>query len=446
MQKKSIFKLARRELGDDRVIGIADILLVYTMISPIALNLIGFHVKLSPNSLRTALVLLGPGIIALSLYLLFFKKKICKKLKKIFLYLFAPTAIIIISSYKMWDSPFTRESLKFFTTYCVFGFFLSAISGLSSKRLRSLILIWLLCSLAFLFYDGFIIYSRGYLFEKVLEWPGDNQARLGALHFFFAICAFIHFTISSNIYARVASLTIFSLCFFLGFLAVSRSALLIFFFTFFVYAIYYTAIDKKGVFNHKFSVVALHVLIVMVISCITIKNIKDDRIRRYADFNKLSKHAAAYIYKKSDSAYKDRDSHRLRVWSKAIKEFKTNPILGSGYGATRYYDEILDEYFTHPHNIFLQFLAETGIVGFICFLFFCILIGIRAISNLRNLDTERKFSFVFYPLSLMFFGMLSCLHFAIHENYLAWYFAGMIVGFEANENGKGSLQKETELH
>ncbi|MFC1521692.1 O-antigen ligase family protein [Elusimicrobiota bacterium] len=83
--------------------------------------------------------------------------------------------------------------------------------------------------------------------------------------------------------------------------------------------------------------------------------------------------------KQADSAFSsvedfDRySSHRLSLWSAALKMWTDNKWLGVGPGV---YDKHLADYaqykflsagFQHPHNLFLRIICETGVFGTIAF-------------------------------------------------------------------------------
>lgn len=64
---------------------------------------------------------------------------------------------------------------------------------------------------------------------------------------------------------------------------------------------------------------------------------------------------------------------RERMWTAAVDIFLSHPILGSGHGTYRNAVSALGErglagvHLTSPHNLWLQILAETGLVGFLGF-------------------------------------------------------------------------------
>jgi len=121
---------------------------------------------------------------------------------------------------------------------------------------------------------------------------------------------------------------------------------------------------------------------------------------------------------------------RLPIWKAAVEKFTNYPVWGAGLSSD-YYDEIKNLNYPHPHSVFLQFLAETGILGFGLYAVFITLIIKKAISDYRLIpNSADKLVYLFYPLSFTFFLLFSNFHFAIHENYYFWYFGGIIAGFD----------------
>ncbi|MDB4442457.1 hypothetical protein N9219_03445, partial [bacterium] len=56
------------KFNENSTLGVADVLLVYTMLASIILLIIGEYTKLAPNFVRTLIVLLGPGLLAGAIY------------------------------------------------------------------------------------------------------------------------------------------------------------------------------------------------------------------------------------------------------------------------------------------------------------------------------------------------------------------------------------------
>jgi len=64
---------------------------------------------------------------------------------------------------------------------------------------------------------------------------------------------------------------------------------------------------------------------------------------------------------------------RLTIWQKAWQIFRTSPILGIGPGTfCNYFPPYPEWGVPQPHNIFLAFLLQTGIIGFIGFIWLLI--------------------------------------------------------------------------
>jgi hypothetical protein len=112
---------------ENYILEIADVLLVYSMLSPIILLIIGANIKLEPNFIRTLIVLLGPGILAGAIYFKFYGIQALKRSKWIVFSIMLFSIVVFLSSIKHIDTELTRESLKFFIGYCLFGFCLGTI-------------------------------------------------------------------------------------------------------------------------------------------------------------------------------------------------------------------------------------------------------------------------------------------------------------------------------
>lgn len=60
-------------------------------------------------------------------------------------------------------------------------------------------------------------------------------------------------------------------------------------------------------------------------------------------------------------------NNRSDLYEYAIQLFLSNPIFGCGWGSYKYLRDANFNDYNHAHNVFLQLLAETGIVGFVIF-------------------------------------------------------------------------------
>lgn len=65
-------------------------------------------------------------------------------------------------------------------------------------------------------------------------------------------------------------------------------------------------------------------------------------------------------------------SYRIELWKSSFKIIKDNFIVGIGFGTlykyTPLYSNVIKSYIAHCHNVYLQILMDTGIIGFIIFL------------------------------------------------------------------------------
>jgi len=430
-----LFKVPKRLFSEDTLTGIADIFLVYTMLSPMILNIIGGYIKLTPNFIRTFLVLQGPGLIATAIYLKVNGIDSVRKNKEIIFIVVVLILILFVSSIKQWDANSTRVSFKFFLAYCVFGFFLGMISQIDLYRAKLLDGIWMFYIVLFLLYSIYLFSHLGYSF-RLSTLPGHSSARIAALYFFFGLCVLANFTLSRKTVARIGYGVIFflsvSVASYAASRSASRSALVVFWIIFISYLLCQLKYNASR-FN-KLSFMTVLIAMCVLFSLIWLGSGNKRIKRKFSSIVDLPKQTVACFLNNDKSAY--RAVNRFPLWKDAIFKFKQNPIEGVGYG-TKYYHEIRDETRNHPHNIFLQFLAETGLLGFGSFLLFLILVIKRSVESHKSLKDNDRLIFIFYPLSFIFFVLFSSTHFAIHENYFLWYFAGMIVGFDTDSHQEG---------
>lgn len=100
-------------------------------------------------------------------------------------------------------------------------------------------------------------------------------------------------------------------------------------------------------------------------------------------------------------------SGRKVLYESAWEMFEKHPIIGSGWGQfakTSGHD-------TSVHNVYLQLLAETGMVGFVIFIaliFYTLKWTIEKIKSRKIMDIQQKQCYIFYLLLQLFF-IIYCL-------------------------------------
>jgi O-antigen ligase len=85
---------------------------------------------------------------------------------------------------------------------------------------------------------------------------------------------------------------------------------------------------------------------------------------------------------------------RLAQWETSLIEFTKNPILGNGfhtyhYRAVNYHSTFgYIKYITHAHNVYIRLLIESGILGFLSFILFIMIMYKHMFYYLRHTNSE----------------------------------------------------------
>lgn len=108
-------------------------------------------------------------------------------------------------------------------------------------------------------------------------------------------------------------------------------------------------------------------------------------------------------------------NNRGVLYEFAIGMFRSNPIFGSGWGSYKYTrDMVLGDY-NNAHNVFLQLLAETGIVGTVIFVaLFVVMLyysiqTYRTISLRKGLYTPQEHCLAAFSVFMQCFFLMYCL-------------------------------------
>jgi O-antigen ligase len=109
-------------------------------------------------------------------------------------------------------------------------------------------------------------------------------------------------------------------------------------------------------------------------------------------------------------------SGRGELYQQGIKIFSENPIFG---GRILYFDGM------YPHNIFLEILMATGIVGLILYLYFfkdCV----NFMFRLKEYSITNPHT-VWVPILWLQYFILSLFSYNLHSSSEVWYLTAMIL-------------------
>ena len=115
---------------------------------------------------------------------------------------------------------------------------------------------------------------------------------------------------------------------------------------------------------------------------------------------------------------------RLVIWKHVWHQFLSSPIFG---------DSIQSSYRVYPHNMFLEVLMATGILGFIPFISMVIIAFLKGVKILKN-HPEHAWIFILFSMALV----QHMLSYTFYSAIYFWSGMGLIYSF--------SLSKEETLN
>ena len=450
--------------SDTYLLGIADIFLVYTMLAPYILQSVVFYTGIESHFLRHFFILSGPGILSLLIYLKLYGTRVIIENKVIFSLFLLFSLSFFFSVCGHLEIELTRVRLKFFVAYCMFGFVLGMFANLSASRIERLLKIFLVFIIVSFLYSLYVLYvSRPGI--AIFTFPGINSAHMGRLLFFFALVVLFCFRFEKkNTIQTILFLFLISVVF-LGFHTRSINAVIAFLFSLLIYLFYYRkTTSARSIF---YLITAFFIIIILLFAIFPKIKIQTRFILKVKEARQIFE----YYTNGNPVAYLK--VRRLQLWEQAYGRFKKKPMFGAGYKnyyyATSYRagkrlikqfedsindtvknkrikDKILSlekkQQRSHPHNVFIELLAETGIMGFISFIFFFIFVFRKFFKLNKNMDNYNKSLFFFLPLCLVLFFLFSLFHTKLSTEYFKWYFAGMITGFSIITQNNHMVEKE----
>jgi O-antigen ligase len=141
------------------------------------------------------------------------------------------------------------------------------------------------------------------------------------------------------------------------------------------------------------------------------------------------------------------DAGRISAMYAGFNMWRSSPLLGIGHGTSMYrlreFEEISILGFSNEtmsiHNIYVQLLAETGLLGFLLYNTFTIMLLLALIRRFRgkkNLVKECPYE-LFYVISICVFNITGLLYPLINEGFYWYLSVGTIVLLRDSDVKKG---------
>lgn len=121
------------------------------------------------------------------------------------------------------------------------------------------------------------------------------------------------------------------------------------------------------------------------------------------------------------------DTGRIIQYSRAFDRFFDNPIIGNGFG---YYQYIYNSDWD-VHNLFINSLQNTGLIGLVLLLMISIYPFIKLfkflINRYKSLDVSLNLNYLEFYLISFFIVLLAVQFFPGHNSIVFWSYLGMFV-------------------
>ncbi|MGC9042839.1 MAG: O-antigen ligase family protein [Myxococcota bacterium] len=135
-------------------------------------------------------------------------------------------------------------------------------------------------------------------------------------------------------------------------------------------------------------------------------------------------------YVESISAQSESGWQRLFIYKRTLEMLSDNNGSGIGFGNFNYYTYIYFDNFyrdfqvrCHSHNLYLQYLTEMGVIGFILILLFIFNFSLKSFEIRERILDKREFSFYLWGNSVFIIIVLSSLmQCSIYDGHIAFYF------------------------
>lgn len=339
-------------------------------------------------------------IITLLINFDFLKKNLREKWVIFFILFYLWLCLVTLQQFNL------ENSLKSFFYIRFLFFSLAIVLILNTKKKLYLFLISIFITITFIEVDVLFQFLLG---KDIFGYVPSNEIRLsgpfgeeliagGFLTKFFGISFYIFYLClqRNNIkYYEILSSLYLLIFIFVIFITAERMALILSLLTFCLIFIFEAKIRKSLFF--------LFLIFSLLISIFLLNNEK--YFNRHIKQNLIQ---TGFFYEGTD--YKLRESIYFRIWTTGYYFIKQKPITGNGLKF--YYNDCdqTEKYFKnikltnciHPHNIYLDIIGASGIVGlffYVCFFYY--LSSSVKLKNLKKRDLHYELIFKGFFLSLL---------------------------------------------
>ena len=148
------------------------------------------------------------------------------------------------------------------------------------------------------------------------------------------------------------------------------------------------------------------------------------------------------ILNESDGSLNFFSKHHEQHFKVALMMFNENTLIGYGPKSYKYvcqvypFNSIINGCSTHPHNIYLQLLAETGIIGFLFIFNIFIFVCYKFISK----STSKEKKIILIPIIISLFPFIPTMSFFSNWINIIYF---LPVGFLFNKTVLEKLKEIT---
>jgi len=283
--------------------------------------------------------------------------------------------------------------------------FFSNEKFIKAKTILWIIFISVIIDISFSLYPFYelLVNNIDYRYKFVTNFVGlAGNRNILALSILFRIPFLIYFAyLLNNKYLKFLVFTVIIFSLFDIYILGSRAALLGVILSV-LFPIFLTIIKRKSQLKKQVKHLVIFLLLPVVISYMLSSNVTAD-----ADSARVESRINSIVNDSDESI-----NSRYRFWSHAIDFIIENPILGGGIGNWKIYSikydaEYIKSYIVpySAHNDFLEFAAETGVLGgVLLILFFLILFKkILVAINFKKFDFDFMLTFALMTPFLIYF-------------------------------------------